>query len=96
MLGPIIEGPVSSLAAAIESGGYRALEQALGVPPSELVRVVELSGLRGRGGAGSRLERNGAQLPNRKDQKSLQFQTPTREIPEPISTDFCSKTIRIA
>jgi formate dehydrogenase iron-sulfur subunit len=52
VLGPIVDGPVSSLAAAIASGGYRALEQALGVPRPELVRAVELSGLRGRGGAG--------------------------------------------
>jgi formate dehydrogenase iron-sulfur subunit len=52
VLGPIIEGPVSSLAAAIARGGYRALEQALGVPRPELVRAVELSALRGRGGAG--------------------------------------------
>ena len=52
VLGPIIDGPISSLAAAMAREGYRALEQALGRPRSELVRAVELSGLRGRGGAG--------------------------------------------
>jgi len=33
-------------------GGYRALEQALGMAPAEIVEVVKASGLRGRGGAG--------------------------------------------
>ena len=33
-------------------GGYRALEQALGMSPAEIVNVVKDSGLRGRGGAG--------------------------------------------
>jgi NADH:ubiquinone oxidoreductase subunit F (NADH-binding) len=52
VLSPIIDGPISSLAASIARGGYRALEQALGRPRTELVSEVELSGLRGRGGAG--------------------------------------------
>jgi NADH-quinone oxidoreductase subunit F len=33
-------------------GGYRALEQALGMTPADIVNVVKESGLRGRGGAG--------------------------------------------
>ena len=33
-------------------GGYRALEQALGMTPADIVNVVKDSGLRGRGGAG--------------------------------------------
>src|SRR5687767_5978913 len=33
-------------------GGYRALEQALGMAPADIVNVVKDSGLRGRGGAG--------------------------------------------
>jgi NADH:ubiquinone oxidoreductase subunit F (NADH-binding) len=52
VLGPIIDGPISSLAASAARGGYRALEEALSRPPAELVSAVELSGLRGRGGAG--------------------------------------------
>ena len=51
-LGPIIDGPISSLAASTARGGYRALEEALSRPPAELVSAVEVSGLRGRGGAG--------------------------------------------
>jgi NADH:ubiquinone oxidoreductase subunit F (NADH-binding) len=52
VLGPIIDGPISSLAASTARGGYRALDQALGRPRAELVSAVELSELRGRGGAG--------------------------------------------
>jgi len=52
LLGPIIDGPISSLSASAARGGYRALEKALSRPPAELVSAVELSGLRGRGGAG--------------------------------------------
>jgi NADH:ubiquinone oxidoreductase subunit F (NADH-binding) len=52
VLGPIIDGPISSLAASTARGGYRALDQALGWPRAELMSAVELSGLRGRGGAG--------------------------------------------
>ena len=33
-------------------GGYKALEQALGMAPADIVNVVKESGLRGRGGAG--------------------------------------------
>jgi NADH-quinone oxidoreductase subunit F len=35
-----------------QRGGYRALEQALGMTPADVVNVVKESGLRGRGGAG--------------------------------------------
>jgi NADH:ubiquinone oxidoreductase subunit F (NADH-binding) len=52
VLGPIIEGPISSISASIARGGYRVLEQALNRPPTELVNSIEASGLRGRGGAG--------------------------------------------
>jgi len=52
VLGPIIDGPIASLAASTVRGGYRALDQALGRPRAELVSTVELSELRGRGGAG--------------------------------------------
>jgi NADH:ubiquinone oxidoreductase subunit F (NADH-binding) len=52
VLGPIADGPISSLSASIARGGYRALEEALSRQPAELVRAIELSGLRGRGGAG--------------------------------------------
>jgi NADH:ubiquinone oxidoreductase subunit F (NADH-binding) len=52
VLGPLIDGPISSLAASTARGGYRALDQALGRPRAELVSAVELSELRGRGGAG--------------------------------------------
>ena len=52
VLGPIIDGPISSVSASAARGGYRALEKALSRPPAELISAVELSGLRGRGGAG--------------------------------------------
>ncbi|EUA51977.1 respiratory-chain NADH dehydrogenase 51 Kd subunit [Mycobacterium xenopi 3993] len=32
--------------------GYQALKKALGMTPEEVIRTVEASGLRGRGGAG--------------------------------------------
>ncbi|MEP7088249.1 MAG: NADH-quinone oxidoreductase subunit NuoF [Gemmatimonadota bacterium] len=35
-----------------ERGGYRALQQALGMTPADIVNVLKESGLRGRGGAG--------------------------------------------
>ena len=35
-----------------QRGGYRALEQALGMAPADVVNIVKESGLRGRGGAG--------------------------------------------
>jgi len=36
----------------LDSGGYKALRKALGMSPDEIIREVELSGIRGRGGAG--------------------------------------------
>src|SRR6185437_4448713 len=33
-------------------GGYKALQQALGMAPADIVNIVKESGLRGRGGAG--------------------------------------------
>ncbi|MFN2398720.1 MAG: NADH-quinone oxidoreductase subunit NuoF [Gemmatimonadaceae bacterium] len=41
-----------SLAGWKRRGGYKALEQALGMDPAAIVNVVKDSGLRGRGGAG--------------------------------------------
>jgi NADH-quinone oxidoreductase subunit F len=41
-----------SVAGWRQRGGYRALEQALGMPQADIVDVVKESGLRGRGGAG--------------------------------------------
>ncbi|HWE42145.1 MAG TPA: NADH-quinone oxidoreductase subunit NuoF [Gemmatimonadaceae bacterium] len=41
-----------TLAGWRQRGGYRALEQALGMAPADIVNVVKESGLRGRGGAG--------------------------------------------
>ena len=52
VFGSIIGGPISSLSASTERGGYAALDQALGLSQEELVKAVELSELRGRGGAG--------------------------------------------
>jgi NADH:ubiquinone oxidoreductase subunit F (NADH-binding) len=52
VLGPIIDGPISSLAASAARGGLRALDQALSRSRAELIGAVEFSGLRGRGGAG--------------------------------------------
>ena len=48
----LTEGGTRRLAAYTERGGYRALERALGQPPAETIRAVEISRLRGRGGAG--------------------------------------------
>jgi len=40
------------LADYLAHGGYKALRKALGMKPGEIIREVEISGLRGRGGAG--------------------------------------------
>ncbi len=52
ILSRILEGGTRTLAAYTQKGGYTALEKALTQPPDDLIRAVELSGLRGRGGAG--------------------------------------------
>jgi NADH:ubiquinone oxidoreductase subunit F (NADH-binding) len=52
VLGPIMDGPIRSVAAYTAQGGYRTVEHALKMPREELLGMVELSGLRGRGGAG--------------------------------------------
>jgi len=52
VLGTIVDGPCRSFAAYSARGGYQALEQALDQPRQELLQAIELSGLRGRGGAG--------------------------------------------
>jgi len=52
ILGDILQGPCRSLAAYSARGGYRGLRQALDMPRQEIVKAVEVSGLRGRGGAG--------------------------------------------
>ena len=48
----IAEGGALTLEAFRSRGGYRALELALQRPPEEIVRTIETSELRGRGGAG--------------------------------------------
>ena len=52
VLGAILDGPCRSFAAYSAHDGYLALEQTLNQPKEELLRTIELSGLRGRGGAG--------------------------------------------
>jgi NADH:ubiquinone oxidoreductase subunit F (NADH-binding) len=52
VLSRIAEGRDSSLKGYLRQSGYQALEAALRTPRDELVRQVEDSGLRGRGGAG--------------------------------------------
>ena len=52
VLGRLARGEVRSLKAYTAQGGYRALEQALAKPREEIIEAVEISGLRGRGGAG--------------------------------------------
>jgi NADH:ubiquinone oxidoreductase subunit F (NADH-binding) len=48
----IAAGGTRSFSAYTRAGGYVALESALARGPDELVREIEISGLRGRGGAG--------------------------------------------
>jgi NADH:ubiquinone oxidoreductase subunit F (NADH-binding) len=48
----IAEGGARSFSAYTNGGGYCALERALERGPDELVREIDISGLRGRGGAG--------------------------------------------
>jgi len=46
------DAPARTLDGWKQRGGYRALEQALGMAPADVVNIVKESGLRGRGGAG--------------------------------------------
>lgn len=48
-IGKISPGSVEDY---IQSGGYEALKKAITMTPEEIIRELELSGLRGRGGAG--------------------------------------------
>jgi formate dehydrogenase iron-sulfur subunit len=48
----ILHGNARALSTYRAHLGYHALEAALKAPPSDILRAVELSGLRGRGGAG--------------------------------------------
>ncbi|MGB2712698.1 MAG: NADH-ubiquinone oxidoreductase-F iron-sulfur binding region domain-containing protein [Vicinamibacterales bacterium] len=52
VLRDIVERRESTLEAFRSRGGYHALEAALRKPPEEIVRAIEASELRGRGGAG--------------------------------------------
>lgn len=47
----LVDGGASSLDAYRRTGGYAGLEKALRCSPDEVIRTVEASGLRGRGGA---------------------------------------------
>src|SRR3990170_2742991 len=47
------DGPVASVDDYVGAGGGEALAAALAAPPDEVIEEVRLSGLRGRGGAGS-------------------------------------------
>ena len=51
VLGRIVRGPTKSLCEYRRLGGYQALERALARPREDVLRSVEASGLRGRGGA---------------------------------------------
>jgi NADH-quinone oxidoreductase subunit F len=46
------EGEARGLEGWKKRGGYKALEKALGMSPTDIINVVKESGLRGRGGAG--------------------------------------------
>jgi NADH:ubiquinone oxidoreductase subunit F (NADH-binding) len=48
----IVQGGARALHSYTQGGGYDALKSALARLPEEIIRQVELSGLRGRGGAG--------------------------------------------
>jgi formate dehydrogenase iron-sulfur subunit len=52
VLGRLTSGDVRSLHAYTAQDGYRVLEKALRKPRSEIIKTIEISGLRGRGGAG--------------------------------------------
>jgi NADH:ubiquinone oxidoreductase subunit F (NADH-binding) len=48
----LARGGARNLEAYMAQGGYRALEQALSKPREKILEAIEISGLRGRGGAG--------------------------------------------
>lgn len=48
----LVKGDAPTLDAFQAAGGYTALAEALDAPPDRLVEQIEVSGLRGRGGAG--------------------------------------------
>jgi NADH:ubiquinone oxidoreductase subunit F (NADH-binding) len=52
VLSRLVSGNARTLKAYTALGGYRALEKALTLAPEQIMQAVELSGLRGRGGAG--------------------------------------------
>ncbi|MBI4455320.1 MAG: NADH-quinone oxidoreductase subunit D [Acidobacteria bacterium] len=52
ILDRIAHGGARTLAEYSRSGAYPTLEKALGETPEKIIRMIEVSGLRGRGGAG--------------------------------------------
>ena len=46
----------------LAAGGYKALEKARAMPPTELIEEIKKSNLRGRGGAGFTAVKNGFSL----------------------------------
>ena len=52
VLNRIVAGGARTFEAYVRQGGYQALGKALGQPEEELLRAMEISGLRGLGGAG--------------------------------------------
>ena len=52
VLGRLANGGARTLAGYRTQGGYRAFEKMLSLAPDDIIRAIEASGLRGRGGAG--------------------------------------------
>jgi NADH:ubiquinone oxidoreductase subunit F (NADH-binding) len=52
VLGRLTSGDVRSLQAYTAQGGYTVLEEALAKPGEKIIEAIDVSGLRGRGGAG--------------------------------------------
>jgi NADH:ubiquinone oxidoreductase subunit F (NADH-binding) len=52
VLGRLAQGRTVTLDSYTARGGYVALEKALRLSPEEIIEAIEISGLRGRGGAG--------------------------------------------
>jgi NADH:ubiquinone oxidoreductase subunit F (NADH-binding) len=52
VLARLAKGGAQTIEAYRQSGGYRALQKALAVPPAAVLDEIERAGLRGRGGAG--------------------------------------------